>query len=304
MRIGCFALIEPFTPIARQFELIREMGIEYADITDNHNGGMLGVEYGFAASISLEAHPARIREMADRAGLTLTCFCAHANLLDPASPDVYGTNEIIKAIRLARDLGIQHVITSEGDPKTEFGHRLTHAERIFTIVEKLHTPVQWAAELGIELLLEPHGVVTGSPVSMAELLERIGHQDHVGVCLDTGNSWLAGVDPIDYITRFGSRIKHVHWKDLGSEWVPKRGKIYGCGMGDVPLGDGVIGIPAIVRALASAGFAGATTLEVAGANNIATSAQRLRAWTDSQVMELAAVSDGSGHLPHTLGRER
>jgi len=44
MIVGCFALIEPFVPMKRQFEAIREMGIEYADITDNHNGGMLGVE--------------------------------------------------------------------------------------------------------------------------------------------------------------------------------------------------------------------------------------------------------------------
>jgi inosose dehydratase len=42
MKIGCFALVEPFAPIERQFQAIREMVIEYADLTDNHNGGMLG----------------------------------------------------------------------------------------------------------------------------------------------------------------------------------------------------------------------------------------------------------------------
>lgn len=47
MKIGCFALVEPFAPMARQFQAIREMGIRCADITDNHQGGMLGVEYGF-----------------------------------------------------------------------------------------------------------------------------------------------------------------------------------------------------------------------------------------------------------------
>ncbi|MHC4800404.1 MAG: hypothetical protein ACYTF1_27505 [Planctomycetota bacterium] len=55
MIVGCFALIEPFGPMERQFEAISEMGIEYADITDNHNGGMLGVEYGFTASFSLDS---------------------------------------------------------------------------------------------------------------------------------------------------------------------------------------------------------------------------------------------------------
>ncbi len=58
MKIGCFALVEPFAPMARQFHAIKEMGIDYADLTDNHQGGMLGVEYGFAASVSLDSHPA------------------------------------------------------------------------------------------------------------------------------------------------------------------------------------------------------------------------------------------------------
>ncbi len=80
MIIGCFALVEPFSPVKRQFEAIREMGIEYADLTDNHNGGMLGVEYGFTASVSLDSHPAKIRELADDTGITLTSVCAHANL--------------------------------------------------------------------------------------------------------------------------------------------------------------------------------------------------------------------------------
>src|SRR5210317_1962674 len=101
MKIGCFALVEPFAPMERQFAAISEMGIKYADLTDNHNGGMLGVEYGFTASQSLDSHPDEIRRMVQAAGITLTSVCAHANLLDPTAPSRYGTVEIIKAIRLA-----------------------------------------------------------------------------------------------------------------------------------------------------------------------------------------------------------
>ena len=86
MKIGCFALVEPFTPMRRQFEAIREMGIQYADLTDNHNGGMLGVEYGFAASVSLDSHPARIRAMAESAGVELTAFCTIPFMVPLASP--------------------------------------------------------------------------------------------------------------------------------------------------------------------------------------------------------------------------
>ncbi len=192
MKIGCFALVEPFRPMERQFQAIKELGISCADLTDNHQGGMLGVEYGFAASLSLDSHPAKIRAMAQRAGIELTAFCAHANLLDPPAPDIYGTNEIIKAIRLAALLGIQDVITTEGDPKTEFGENLTRDEQIFAMVEKLRSPVQWAAELGVKLLLEPHGRVTDTIDGMAAVLEKLGYAETVGLCLDTGNSWLGG----------------------------------------------------------------------------------------------------------------
>jgi len=278
MIIGCFALIEPFTPMARQFEAIREMGIEYVDLTDNHDGAMLGSEYGFAAAVSLDAHPAKIRRMVEANGLTLTTVCAHANLLDPASPDTYGTREIIKAVRLAKLLGVEHVITTEGDPKTEFGHGLTHAERLFCIREKLATPIEWAQELGVQLLLETHGIVTDSVAGMGELLDALGHAETVGICLDTGNSWLGGSEPLEFVETLGKRIKHVHWKDMGDEWVEKRGTVFGCGMGPIALGDGVIDLPRIITALKEAGFDGATTLEVAGADNVKRSVERLREW--------------------------
>jgi inosose dehydratase len=216
--------------------------------------------------------------MAQAAGITLTAFCAHANLLDPASPDTYGTMQIIKAIRLAHLLGVNHVITTEGDPKTEFGHRLTPAERLFAIREKLHTPIQWAEELGIELLLETHGIVTDSVDGMGRLLEALGHEKTVGVCLDTGNSWLGGSEPLDYVKTFGKRIKHVHWKDMPAEWQPKRGTMYGCGMAVTALGDGVINVQGIVKALQKIGFDGATTLEIAGPDNVKRSVARLKEW--------------------------
>jgi inosose dehydratase len=278
VKIGCFALVEPFQNMARQFQAIREMGIQYADLTDNHNGGMLGVEYGFSASVSLDSHPEALRRMVEEAGLELTAFCAHANLLDPPAPETYGTTEIIKAIRLAALLGIPDVITTEGDPKTDFGRSLSPKERIFAIREKLYAPVRWAAELGLNLLLEPHGIVTDSVQGMADLMETCDFEDRVGICLDTGNSWLGGAEPVEYIETFGAKIRHVHWKDMPKDMVEKRGTLTGCGMAVTPLGDGVVGIEKLVRALKLSGFDGATTLEIAGAENIQLSARRLCDW--------------------------
>jgi inosose dehydratase len=278
MKIGCFALVQPFSNMRRQFEAIRELGIDYADVTDNHDGATLGTEFHFSASISLASHPDRIREMLGDTGITLTAVCAHANLLDPTAPDTYGTAQIIKAIQLAHYLGITQVITTEGDPNTAFGHGLTDDQRLFTIREKLHWPIRWAKRLGIELLLEPHGVVTDNVKMLGQLLEELGEPGTVGVNLDTGNAWLGGADPLEYVAVFGDRIRHVHWKDMPASWLPKRGTMYGCGMATIPLGDGVVGIERIVAELKRIGFDGPTTLEIAGAEAVKLSAQRLRDW--------------------------
>ena len=66
---------------------------------------------------------------------------------------------------------------------------------------------------------------------------------------------------------------------MPADMMPQRGKLFGCGMGLIPLGDGVVRIEAIVRELQRMGFTGPTTLEVAGEAAVKTSAQRLREWS-------------------------
>jgi len=278
MKIGCFACVEPFAPMAHQLKVIKEMGFEYADVTDNHDGAALGEEFGFSPTVSLDAHPASIRKMAQDADIILSAFCCHANLLDPSSPATYGTAQIVKAIRLAHDLGIQEVITCDGEPRTPFGKSLTPAEQLFQVREKLQTPIAWAEELGVKLLIETHGPVTDNITMMGDLLSALGHEKTVGICLDTGNCWLGGGDPLAYVKTFGKRIGHVHWKDMPEGMVSKRGKIFGCGMALIALGDGVVGIEAIVKALVEADLDVATTLEIAGADAVKRSAQRLVNW--------------------------
>ena len=284
MIIGCFALQEPFTPMERQFAAIREMGFDYVDLTDNHNGGTLGTEFNFSASTSLDSLPGDIQAMLAKENLTLTSVCAHANLLDPVRGDRYQTPEIVKAIKLAHFLGCKQVITTEGDPRTEFGHNLSESQRLTVIQDKLWEPIQWAKEFDIDLLLEPHGILTDTVTGMKTLLDALSelpNGDLVGVNLDTGNSWLGGGEPLEFIKdkELMSKIKHVHWKDMPEEMIPQRGKLYGCGMGTIPLGDGVVGIEAIVDALLEAGFEGPTTLEVAGVDAVIESGKRLHKWS-------------------------
>jgi inosose dehydratase len=263
IKVGCFALINPFQVLVQQLEQIKSWGFHYADITDNTDGACLGAEFGFTSVASLDANPFDIKRMFEANGLTITSVCAHANLLDPTAPWRYGTAQIIKAVRLAATIGVEHVVTTEGEPSTTFGKSLTNSEAIYSIKEKLYEPLRLAEDLGVKLLLEPHGHITDSVEHMERLIDAC-NSEALGVNLDTGNLWLGGGEPLHMIERLGSKIGHVHWKDMPEEMRVNRGKIFGCGMAVIPLGSGVVGIKEIYEALVAIGFDGHTTLEVAG----------------------------------------
>lgn len=263
MNIGCFALIHPFSPLEKQLSQIAAWGFKHADVTDNGDGATLGAEFGFGAVVSLDANPMDIKKAFDDHGLTITSWCAHANLLDPSAPWRYCTSQIVKAVKTAALLGIQHVITTEGEPSTSFGHALSDGERIFSIREKLFEPLRLASDLGVKLLIEPHGPVSDNPDQLERLLDAID-SPALGINLDTGNLWLGGGDPVSFVKRFGSKIEHVHWKDIPEEMIAKRGTHFGCGMATIPLGTGVVDIVGIIGELEKINFHGHTTLEIAG----------------------------------------
>ncbi len=263
IKVGCFALIDPFSGLEHQLERIRGWGFKYADVTDSTDGGSVGVEYGFAAAASLDGNPFDIQRMFEKYGLTITTYCAHANLLDPSAPWHFGTMQIIKAVRAAAAIGVKHIITSEGDPMTEFGHNLTDKEALFLIRERLYEPLRMAEDFGVKILLEPHGKYTDSIDYMEKILE-LCDSPALGVNFDSGNSWLGGTDPVAMVLRLHDKIEHVHWKDWSADMEANRGKIFGAGMSGTALGAGVVDIKGVYQALVDCGYDGYSTLEIAG----------------------------------------
>ena len=227
-----------------QLDRIKNWGFKYADVTDSTDGGSMGVEYGFAAVASLDANPFDLKRMFESRGLTITSYCAHANLLDPTAPWHFGTMQIIKAVRNAAAIGVKHVITSEGDPKTEFGHNLTEKEALFLIRERLYEPLRMAADHGVKILMEPHGKYTDS-IDTWRRFWNCATRRRWRVNMDSGNSWLGGTDPVAMVKRLGSKIEHVHWKDWPKEMEANRGKMFGAGMSGIPLGTGVVDIKGV-----------------------------------------------------------
>ena len=78
------------------------------------------------------------------------------------------------------------------------------------------------------------------------ILKRVGN-DHVGVCLDTGNSIALLEDPMEVVEALASRAFTTHFKDMGLEEYRQ-----GFLLAEVPLGTGVLDLPRVVRVVRAA----------------------------------------------------
>jgi len=266
MNVGVFLLIEPFASVEVQLQKAKEMGFEYADITDTNAGGSMLGTAGFSPTVSLDENPFDVKRLFEKYGMSPLTVCAHSGLLEPSNPGVYGTAEIMKAVHFASAIGVD-VVTTETDPRSEWARKLTYEQQVFIVAEKLYTPCRMAEDLGVNILLEPHGPITDSIQGLKDVFDLLGNPKSLGVNLDTGNSWLGGTDPVEMAKVFKDKIHHIHWKDLGEEWVEKRGKEFGCGFSTIALGDGVIDIKGVCNVLKDADIPG-STLEIIGSEDI------------------------------------
>jgi inosose dehydratase len=263
MNIGLFLLIKPFTSVEEQLKLAKEMGFLWADVTDTNAGGSMLGTAGFSPTVSLDDNPFDVKRLFDKYGMKISTICAHANLLDPSKPSRFGTAEIMKAIKMAAAIGVKEVITTEGEAATDWGRKTTIEQRTFTIAEKLCEPVRMAADYGVRLLLENHGPITDTIDGLKKVFDLLDNNPALGLNLDTGNSWLGGADPVEMAKTFKDKIHHIHWKDLGEDWLPKRTKQYGAGFSTIAMGDGIIDIKGVCEVLKDANIE-TSTLEIVG----------------------------------------
>ena len=264
MNIGVFLALEAFTSIERQLQLAKEAGFTCADITDVHEGSSMFDSAGLAATVSLDGDPFETKRLFEKYGITPSTVCVHGSLLEPSNPATFQTAGIMKGIKFAAAIGIRDCVTTENEPHSAWAKKLPYEQRIFTIAEKLVVPCQMAEDFGVNILLEPHGPITDTIQGLRDIMDCLGNPKSLGVNMDTGNSWLGGTDPVEMAKAFKDKIFHVHWKDLGAEWIERRGKQFGCGFSTIALGDGVIDIKGVVDVLADRKEIHASTLEIGG----------------------------------------
>ena len=126
--------------------------------------------------------------------------------------------------------------------------------------------VETAELYEININIEVHGYFTTNPDLLDKMLNFV-QSDRLGLNLDTGNSFIAGQDPVAFCGRFIDKIKHVHIKDVSKDLADAmRGKDTGIGISHSAIGDGVNAdnIKTIIAMLRDYGYNGTLSMECEG----------------------------------------
>jgi sugar phosphate isomerase/epimerase len=99
--------------------------------------------------------------------------------------------------------------------------------------------MSWAEDHDIIINVEPHGPYTNNLEFMQKLFKYFD-SEYLRLNFDTGNSFIAGHDPLEYLKTLKPYLTHCHIKDVSPELAAAvRGEETGIGSSIVPVGGGV-----------------------------------------------------------------
>lgn len=223
-------------------EKAAELGYEYVEPMV-HWGRELLSEAGYFHSVSMLDDPYRVKRACEKAGIKLSGLSAHTPLCKPE----IGTEYLKQAIRFAAECGAPVINTDEG-PKPKW---TTEDEDHVLMRYTLHEAASLAEPRGILIGIEPHQQYSKTPAGL-DRIQKLVKSKAIGINFDTGNSYLAGQDPIAWLRHVKDRLVHVHAKDITTtQSDAERGKVTGTPVG-CACGDGVIDWAAVIEICKSA----------------------------------------------------
>jgi sugar phosphate isomerase/epimerase len=87
--------------------------------------------------------------------------------------------------------------------------------------------------------IEPHGYYTTKPQFMEKMLAFVD-SPYLRMNMDTGNTFIAGQDPVAFLQKFKHKVSHVHIKDVSDSLAASlRGELTGIAVSQCAIGDGV-----------------------------------------------------------------
>ena len=211
-------------------ETAAEFGYAYVEPMV-HWGRELLSEAGYFHSVSMLDDPFRIRGACEKAGIGVSALSTHTPLCKPE----ISTEYMKQAIRFAQEIGTTIVNTDEGPKPLWTTEEEDHVLMRYALMESAKV----AEPRGILIGLEPHQQYTKTPDGLDRIYNLVD-SPAIGINFDTGNSYLCGFDPYEWLERVKDRLIHLHAKDISvSQSEDERGKVTGTPVG-CACGDGVI----------------------------------------------------------------
>ncbi|UCG47498.1 MAG: sugar phosphate isomerase/epimerase [Phycisphaerales bacterium] len=218
-------------------EKAAELGYEYVEPWV-HWGRELMSEAGYYQTLSMLDDPYKAKRICEKAGVKISGLSSHTPL---CKPDI-SVNYLKQAIRFAAECGAPVVNTDEGPKPAWTTEEEDHHLMKYTLGEAAAV----AEPRGIMIGIEPHQQYSKHPDGLDRIYNLV-ESKAIGINFDTGNSYLCGHDPIEWLKRVRDRLVHLHAKDISIEQSEdERGKVTGTPAG-CACGEGVIDWPKVIE---------------------------------------------------------
>jgi len=217
---------------------------------------------GYQPHVALYEDPMLLRRKMDSYGVRFSQVDAAFPLSGKDGP-LRGVPYVMKAIAWAHQIGCPNVDTTDGLHAPE---GLNDREALDLMKREYEQIIEVAEAHQIIVNIEPHGYFTTNPEMMAQMLAFVD-SPYLRMNMDTGNTFIAGQDPVAFLKQFIGKVSHVHVKDV-SESLAKavRGGQTGIAVSHCALGDGVNAdnIRACLALLRDHGYNGVLSMECEG----------------------------------------
>jgi sugar phosphate isomerase/epimerase len=218
---------------------------------------------GYQPHVALYEDPVVLRKKMEGYGVQFSQIDAAFPLSGKDGP-LYGVPYVLKSIPWAKLAGCDRIATTDGLHKPE---GLSDGEAMDLMKRSYSQIIEVAEANEVTVTIEVHGYFTTNPERMAEML-AFCDSPYLRMNMDTGNTFIAGQDPVAFCERFKEKVVHVHIKDVSETLAAAvRGNQTGIAVSHCAIGDGVNAdnIKRVLAILRDRGFAGVLSMECEGA---------------------------------------
>lgn len=250
-------------------------GVEHLEFAAIHGQYFINA-MGYEPGVSLQANPRALKRYLDGRGLKVSQIDGSYPLMGPMG-SAYGVQYVQQSIRFAREIDCPMVDTIDGAVEIEGLSR----DEVFRITcDNYRQCLPWAEDYDVVINVEPHGPYTTDAEFMTRLFQHFD-SPYLRMNFDTGNSFIAGLDPLEYLKQMRRWVSHLHIKDVSEGLAAAvRGEETGIACSEVPIGGGVNAdnIRRCLAYLEETNFNGVISIECYGSDeNIRKSVEFLRA---------------------------